>query len=370
MSKESKGLLLFTDFHAHIWQEFAKPDKDYVTDRFHNQINALNYMLDYATDNSLDVLFAGDMFHKRGAVDTRVFNAVFTCFANHKKINQIYLISGNHDMVNNRLEAPSSLNSFKVLKNVKVINGAESFETKQAYFYLLSYGEDTDTILDLLKEAKKTAKKYPDKPKIFSSHLGINGAKQGATTHRLASTFSAKDVNPEVFNLVYLGHYHERQEIYNDKDGYVYQKDDNDVPDELTFDHEALYGGSTLPVSFSDENQIKGFDVVTYTLPMKRTFHAIKAPKFVTLNKWNDKLAEQYKDDYVRLQLPPTTAKKVAKAEIDNTSVRVESKAKYEVKTRLPIEAKDSPVEVTKKYMDKLYPDQKQDALDVIGKVL
>ncbi len=128
---ESKGLLLFTDFHAHIWQEFAKPDKEFVTDRFHKQIDALNYMLDYATDNKLDVLFAGDMFHKRGAVDTRVFNAVFNCFANHQKIKQVYLISGNHDMVNNRLVAPSSLDSFEVLKNVKVINGAKSFVTKQ-----------------------------------------------------------------------------------------------------------------------------------------------------------------------------------------------------------------------------------------------
>lgn len=368
----SKGLLLFTDFHAHIWREFAKPDKEYVTDRFRLQISELDYMLDYATRNDLDILFAGDMFHKRGAVDTRVYNAVFTKFAEHslKSDNNVYLISGNHDMVNNRMFAPSSLDSFSVLNNVHVINGVSSFETPEAYFYLMSYGEDTDEMLGYLKDAGILAKDFPDKPKIFASHLGINGAKQGATTHRLASTFSAKDTNPEIFNLVYLGHYHERQEIYNDKQGYVYQNDDNDVPDKLTFEHEALYGGSTIPVSFSDENQIKGFDVVDYKLPMTRIFHPLDMPKFVTLTEWNDKIAKEHQGDYVRLQLPKTKAKKVAKEEVNNSSVRVEVKDNYEVKTRLPIEAKDSPTEVTKKYMDKLYPKQKEDALSVLERVL
>lgn len=368
----SKGLLLFTDFHAHIWQEFAKPDKKYVTDRFHLQISALNYMLDYATNHDLDILFAGDMFHKRGAVDTRVYNAVFKAFAEHSKRsdNNVYLISGNHDMVNNRMSAPSSLDSFSVLKNVTVIDDVYSFETPEAYFFLMSYGEDTDEMLGYLKDAGMMAKDFPDKPKIFASHLGINGAKQGATTHRLASTFSAKDTNPEIFNLVYLGHYHERQEIYNDKQGYVYQNDDNDVPDKLTFEHEALYGGSTIPVSFSDENQIKGFDVVDYKLPMTRTFHPLDMPKFVTLTDWNDELKEKYKNDYTRLQLSTAKAKKIAKEESDNTSIRVEVKQEYKITTRLPIEASDSPVEVTKKYMDKLYPEQKQDALDVLGSVI
>jgi DNA repair protein SbcD/Mre11 len=366
----SKGLLLFTDFHAHIWQEFSKPDDEYVTDRFHKQVDTLNYMLDYATNNDLDILFAGDMFHKRGAVDTRVFNAIFESFVKHNKVNHIYLIVGNHDMINNRLGAASSLDSFNILDNVTVVNGISSFETAEAYFFLMSYGEDTAYILDKLKEAKAFARARTDKPTIFSSHLGINGAKQGATTHRLASTFSAKDISPEYFNLVYLGHYHERQEIYNDKKGYVYQRDDNDVPDELTFTHEALYGGSTIPVSFSDENQIKGFDVVTYTLPMTRTFHAISAPKFVTLKSWNNKIAQEHKHDYIRLQLPEQEAKKVSKAEINNASLRVEVTSQYKVNTRLPIEAKDSPIEVTKKYMDKLYPKEKNEALNVLEKVL
>lgn len=327
-------------------------------------------MLDYATDNNLDVLFAGDMFHKRGAVDTRVYNAVFKAFAVHDEISHVYLISGNHDMVNNRMCAPSSLDSLNTLSNVEVINGVKEFDRPEAYFYLMSYGEDTNEMLKLLKEAKTIAQNYPNKPTIFSSHLGINGAKQGATTHRLASTFSAQDTNPEIFNLVYLGHYHERQEIYNNKKGYVYQNDDNDVPDELTFEHEALYGGSTIPVSFSDENQIKGFDVVTYTLPMKRTFHALDMPKFITLTEWNKDLQSKYANDYIRLKLPESKAKVVAKEEVSNTNVRVETQTDYKVTTRLPIEAQDSPIEVTKKYMNKLYPEQKQDALDVLESVL
>ena len=79
----SEGILLFTDFHANLWSEFSKPTEEYVNDRFKFQIDTLNKMLRDAQDKNLDVLFAGDLFHKRGAVDVRVYNAVFQTFARY-----------------------------------------------------------------------------------------------------------------------------------------------------------------------------------------------------------------------------------------------------------------------------------------------
>lgn len=366
---ETKGVLLFTDFHAHIWSEFSKPDTKYVNDRFKHQIEVLDSMLSYARDNQLDVLFAGDLFHKRIAVDTIVFNSVFKTFARHQDDgNTIYLIRGNHDSYNNRLESPTSLSPLSVLPNIQVVDKPAIFTKDNVTFYLMPYGEDTDTMISLFNEWA-TKVKVQTGTTILAGHVGINGAKQGATTHRLASIFSANDLHPEDYNLTYLGHYHERQEIYNSKESYVYARDDNDVPDKSDDLHQALYGGSTIPVSFSDENQIKGFDTYDYTTH-ERVFHPVDSPRFVTLHDWTDDLKKEYANDYVRLQLPEDKAEKVVTAEKDNSSIRVEAQVDYKINKRIDVSATDSPVKVTKTYTEKMYPELTQLAGSVIKEVL
>lgn len=364
----SRGILLFTDFHANIWSEFSKPTEEYVNDRFKLQIEVLNNMLKDAQDKNLDVLFAGDLFHKRGAVDVRVYNAVFQTFTSYPSIEHIYLIRGNHDSYNNSLETVSSLDMFNVLPNVQVITKPTVLaEEGRPTFYFMPYGEDTDYMLSLMHKWSKRAQASKTLS-IFSGHIGINGAKQGATMHRLASTFGAKDINCKAYDLVYLGHYHYRQEIYNDEQGYVYGNADNDVPNHAQYKNEALYGGSTIPVSFSDEGQIKGYDIYYYKTK-ERVFVSVEAPRFITLHEWNKDLAEKYKNDYIRLQLPEKQAKEASVATKDTSSVRVEVKADYKTDLRIPIEASDSPYKITSEYTSKMYPKLKEKALECIKEV-
>ena len=53
---EMNGLVFFTDFHAHLFMEFAKHDDEFYTDRFKEQCGVLERILKYAADNKYGVV--------------------------------------------------------------------------------------------------------------------------------------------------------------------------------------------------------------------------------------------------------------------------------------------------------------------------
>lgn len=346
-----KGLLLFTDFHAYQWSEFSHlvPSKwGSISDRFDNQIEVLDTILDTASKKNLVVVFAGDLFHQRNSVDTQVFNAVFDTFAKYcDSIPQIFLLRGNHDSINNTMESPTSLSPFNYLNNTKVIaeparRYVEIDGLGQLTIDFMPYGEDIQQIKKVLAEQSKTVKG----PAVRVFHLGIDGAKQGRHSHRLASAFTLDDLYPDYYDLVYGGHYHKRQ----------YLGGRNSV----------LYGGSTVPLNFDDEGENKGYDI--YIPKQSFDFTESNSKKFITLNHWDDSLQDKYKNYYVRLQLPEKEAKDIETNKTD--TVRVEAQPDVDKTTRLGIKADNTPVEITKKYTDEYYPAVSKEASDVIRGVL
>ena len=147
------GILFFTDFHAHLFMEFAKHDPDFYTDRFKTQITLLDTMLSRAAKEHLAVVFGGDLFHKRGAVDVRVFNAVWDVFAKYApSIPAIHLVRGNHDSYDNSMGSVSSLDTFSRLPNTYVWSKPDTF--RQAVgdtmwdLSFMPYGEDIAQMKD------------------------------------------------------------------------------------------------------------------------------------------------------------------------------------------------------------------------------
>lgn len=86
--------IFFTDSHFHLFTNYAKPDEEYVNDRFREQIEALQKVFDLAKEHNAKVIFAGDLFHKRNSVDTRVYNKVFETFASNQDV-KVYMVRGN-----------------------------------------------------------------------------------------------------------------------------------------------------------------------------------------------------------------------------------------------------------------------------------
>ena len=182
---------------------------------------------------------------------------------------------------------------------------------------------------------------------ILVAHLGIDGAKQGQSSHRLASAFTLNDMHSDIFDYVYIGHFHLRQYLADN----------------------VWYGGSTMQLSFNDEGQNKGYDILHEDGSWE--FVPANTPEFVTVTS-----AEQLKGlpdtDYIRLRLPEAQAKKLPDmlTPEEMSNVRVEAQIEQNTEARIDINADDSPESVVGKFMDEYYPDTKQLALDVLKEAM
>lgn len=255
--KEADGILFFTDFHAHLFSEFAKPSENFYTDRFATQMKVLREILFEASNRHYGIIFGGDLFHKRTAVDIRVFNSVYLTFADYcDEIPFIYLLRGNHDSFDNSMGSDSSLDTFKTLAHVQVVSNPMVDEvsiqgtTKTLYF--MPYGEEVDEMKATLAQYGEQAK---DKDSILIAHLGIDGASQGLSSHRLASAFTLGDLHADSYELVYLGHYHYRQVLLH---GYDTSRTTKKGISKKTIDTIA-YGLSSKQIKVSYEEGLVSF---------------------------------------------------------------------------------------------------------------
>lgn len=362
--QQANGILYFTDFHAHLFMEFAKPYPDpmYVTDRFKQQMDVLEHMLTVAKDQQLIVIFGGDLFHKRGAVDVRVYNNVYRLFAQYsKQIPGVFLLRGNHDSYDNSMDSESSLDTFQYLPNVEVVSNPREYGFggdgdgdaprveiggKPLTLTFMPYGEDITEMQDYMEEAANALS--PDSYNILVAHLGVDGSKQGRSTHRLPGAFTKADLHPDKFDTVLLGHFHARQHL----------------------EPNMWYGGSTMQLTFNDEDEEKGYDIMDSD--GNWTFYPLATPQFITLtdpNKLTDKdWLKAHDDDYIRAQIPDTLAKEIKDQlpEEIKATTRIEAQTTSKAMTRIDIEADDSPAKVVSTYMDKYNPDLKSLALDVL----
>ena len=71
------------------------------------------------------VISAGDIFHQRTAIDVNVMNAAYRCIAALAKHCKIYLIAGNHDCYFKTTTDVNSINIFKDIENVQLVNEVE-----------------------------------------------------------------------------------------------------------------------------------------------------------------------------------------------------------------------------------------------------
>ena len=335
--------LFFTDSHfsAHF-TEFSKPDKDFINNRFRIQCNTLIKLLELAKDKSLPVIFGGDMFDIRNQIDIEDFNHIYSIFSNYPEV-KCYLLRGNHDSVNNLMGSPSSIDMFKCLPNKNVISNPEHIVIDHVDFYFMPYGENISEIKSKLKEFAESARENDNS--VLVAHLGVNGAKMNGIISK--SELMSNDFYPDIFNMVYLGHYHARQ---------VFDKNHKNM----------FYGGSLFQNSFSDSGSHKGYDLVDINSgTFKDSFVKTNNPEFYTVFNWDEqakKLVDQ--GNYVRLQ---TNDSKDVKQAQDNSNVRTELQKTFKINSRLDIKSNDSPLIITKKYLDKNKIDAFKEAKELLS---
>ena len=336
--------IFFTDSHFHLFTNYAKPDEFYYNDRFREQIEALQEVFNIAKEEEAIVIFGGDLFHKRNAVDTRVYNEVFKVFARNKDV-AVLMIRGNHDATTNSIYTDSSIDTFNYLPNVTVFTAFGAIEKNNVNIVFTAYGDETEEIKEYIKSNVQE-----DKVNVLVGHLGVEGSLVGKGSHRLEGAFGYQDLQPELYDFVLLGHYHRRQYFSNPNH---------------------LYGGSLMQQSFSDEQEANGVHLID-TEKMTTEFIPIKTRKFITVQGDNipeniDELVEQ--GHFIRFIGTPEQAKALELDEVES-NVQVQMKKKYTVEKRIDSEVTDDPVTIASSYADKYYPEAKDKIVECLKEVL
>lgn len=336
--------IFFTDSHFHLFTNYAKPDKFYPNDRFREQIEALQKVFDIAKEEKATVIFGGDLFHKRNAVDTRVYNEVFKVFARNQDVD-VLLLRGNHDATTNSVYTDSSIDTFDYLPNVSVFTSFGVAEKNNVNIIFTAYGDETEEIKDYIKDNVQEGK-----VNILVGHLGVEGSLTGKGSHRLEGAFGYQDLQPELYDFILLGHYHRRQYFSNPNH---------------------FYGGSLMQQSFSDEQEANGVHLID-TDKLTTTFIPINTRKFITVQGDNipeniEELVEQ--GHFIRFIGTPEQAKALELDEVES-NVQVQMKKKYTVEKRIDSEVTDDPVTIASSYADKYYPEAKDKIVECLKEVL
>ena len=336
--------IFFTDSHFHLFTNYAKPDEFYYNDRFREQIEALQEVFNIAKEEEAIVIFGGDLFHKRNAVDTRVYNEVFKVFARNQDVD-VLLLRGNHDATTNSVYTDSSIDTFDYLPNVSVFTSFGVAEKNNVNIVFTAYGDETEEIKDYIKDNVQEGK-----VNILVGHLGVEGSLTGKGSHRLEGAFGYQDLQPELYDFILLGHYHRRQYFQNPNH---------------------FYGGSLMQQSFSDEQEANGVHLID-TEKMTTEFIPIKTRKFITVQGDNipeniEELVEQ--GHFIRFIGTPEQAKALELDEVES-NVQVQMKKKYTVEKRIDSEVTDDPVTIASSYADKYYPEAKDKIVECLKEVL
>lgn len=338
--------ILFTgDWHIHSYKDFSSvtevfwnddsstfysaeelkhlgleaKDSILINSRLLNCLQALIEIRQYCLDNDIGcVCITGDVFHKRGSVDTIVYNYVMRIMESFEENEiEVHIIPGNHDQVSNDDNPENSVFGLKPYCTV--------YNYSEQLWCIEGNGEDGAIIvgmpftknkalwLEKLEETMKDIqgiKHLEGIPRILLAHLGISGGFVGKGNYALKDAYDAEELHYEdFFDYVMLGHYHKPQRIKGTKNVY--------------------YTGSPIQHSFNDEGEDHGFLVVDTKKGAKGIqFLSLGFPKFITVKTKEELEKIDFDSNYVRVQIPSEELDDI-QGVIGESTVRVEFQRDY-----------------------------------------
>ncbi len=402
-------ILHFADLHLGVETYGRINPETGISTRLEDFLAALDKLVDYALDNSVDlVMFCGDAYKSREPSQTQQRE-----FA--RRINRlttggvpILLLVGNHDMPNaiGRATATEIFHTLEV-ENVYVSNTPDVYkiETRSGIIQVaslpwlrrsallsreetknLSFEQINQKMQEVLTNqiASHASKLDPSLPAVLAAHVGVANATVGS--ERLMAIgqehflLPGNIANP-AFDYIALGHIHKHQVI-------------NENPP-------VVYAGSLERVDFGEENDEKGFytvdiepDEQTGKRKVAYEFHRIEGRRFRTINvdiKEDDEDPtttvlraistdgeEGVNDSIIRLQVHLPVE---AEGQLRDSEIREALKGAYhstmskeverETRLRLQTTAEEiTPAEALKTYLEANYPPERAKILLEYGEKL
>jgi len=215
--------LVFSDFHAHNFPYGASRTTipgmgGLYNSRLADSAAVLDEILSYAKQSKIkDIVFCGDLFHRRTSVSTDVRHVVTDRL--HKFVKEgisLYMIPGNHDMGDRKgnYHSLAGLGDFssqlRVYDKVDIQFGVG----ERIDFVFVPYTDSLEEAKEGLKKAGELAGHSPN-PTILFAHLGMQGAKVGSDYVLInESDITVEDVPSSKFAACFFGHFHEHQQLF------------------------------------------------------------------------------------------------------------------------------------------------------------
>lgn len=200
-------IVIFSDLHVHPWREFSDGES-----RLLDCVSVLTDIRDYCQQHEIKlVLFGGDLFHKRGVVQTRAFNLVVQELANWRTHElRLLCVAGNHDHANRE----GSVHALQALRDAELIwDCPETVHSSPmpelgVHLSLFSYCDDRD-------EFRRRVDSVPTNtdPHLAVFHHGFEGARVGSSLeYQVKESIDGSELEGR-FTRIFSGHYHTRQPI-------------------------------------------------------------------------------------------------------------------------------------------------------------
>ena len=210
--------LLFSDFHAHNFRYGScriplEGRPGLYNSRLVDSVKVLRQLGEYADQHGItNLLFGGDLFHRRQRVSTDVFNLIYTEITRLASDKKIIMLPGNHDYAD-RVGNVHSLEPFADIPNVEVAETG-AYDLGGVRLYTLPYTDDREKAVVQLKALGADAAAHAG-PTLLLAHLGIQGARVGSDYVLVADhDVSVPDIPYRSFSGCFFGHYHQHQRVF------------------------------------------------------------------------------------------------------------------------------------------------------------
>lgn len=291
-------VLIFSDLHVHAHKRSSE--------RLQDCLDVLEWVFKTAVDREIeDVLFLGDLFHDRQKIDVLTYQRTFEIFEKYLKSDpyivdhprgcdeifippfNLYLLLGNHDLWHLNKWDVSSVNPFRALSGVTVIDKPSTLSIGGALISFLPFTHDP------IKDLKEIEK---HRSKILCGHIALHGATLNVM-HGVRSQVSIEHdgdmtfVDASIFkdwDRVFLGHYHAEQQI-NDNVEYI---------------------GSPLQLSFGEAFQHKHILIYDLETQEKEYIRNKFSPQHFIIHE-KDKDKYPLKGNFIRMEVDDITESKV-----------------------------------------------------------
>lgn len=342
------------DIHAHNFKEFDNISDKSGSQRLDNIVDTLGAMQDFCVSTNIPVLLiAGDLFNIRGKIVTIVYNAIYTKIKEicSKGINVI-ILSGNHDESGNGEDIVSSLHGLQDIPNVQIVESLSTIyvthDEEVVRIVCVPYMKNTEKVINYINSIEPE-----DTPTVLMAHLGVTGGFVGSNNYPLSEAFSPKDLRPDFFKYVILGHFHKRQ-IFS---GYP----------------NMFYCGAPIQHSFNDEGEDKGVYVLDTRKRCDVKFVPIENPKFHTVS--GDISIEELREhcsigNYLRIQLMEKDLQEFKKKVPEGLKYKIDIVKEYKSVVPVDIQVGMTFEQIITKYAEEHNPEYKSLGLQILQEVM